>query len=272
MTHLKDHGPAGRVDRPTKILSVGLGRTGSYSMALALRTLGYRDVFHAVDFIDSPSTWRLLDRAANASFSSLPTHSGCPFSRAEWDELFGPCEAITDVAGPLAPPLIATYPEARVVLVHREFDAWWRSVETTLLPIMWGPMAEVFRVALEPLIGSCMVTTGRKLLLGWARARDLEDFKAKAREAFERHERDIVEVVPPTMLLHYRIGDGWEPLCQFLSKEVPAIPFPHANETAVMKKRLLDKQVRIVKDVSRMILPFLGIVALLLAATVWLSS
>ena len=27
-----------------------------------------------------------------------------------------------------------------------------------------------------------------------------------------------------------RVSDGWEPLCQFLETEVPAIPFPHENK------------------------------------------
>ena len=36
-------------------------------------------------------------------------------------------------------------------------------------------------------------------------------------------------LVPPDRLLEWDISDGWEPLCKFLGKPVPDIPFPHAN-------------------------------------------
>lgn len=36
-------------------------------------------------------------------------------------------------------------------------------------------------------------------------------------------------LVPPDRLLEWDISDGWEPLCKFLGKPVPDVPFPHAN-------------------------------------------
>ena len=30
-------------------------------------------------------------------------------------------------------------------------------------------------------------------------------------------------------LLVYNIKDGWEPLCEFLGKPIPAVPIPHDN-------------------------------------------
>lgn len=32
-------------------------------------------------------------------------------------------------------------------------------------------------------------------------------------------------------VLHYRITDGWEPLCNFLGKPVPAVNFPRVNKS-----------------------------------------
>ena len=37
-------------------------------------------------------------------------------------------------------------------------------------------------------------------------------------------------IVPASNLLVYRVGEGWERLCQFLHLEVPALPFPHENK------------------------------------------
>lgn len=36
-------------------------------------------------------------------------------------------------------------------------------------------------------------------------------------------------LVPKERLLEWQIGDGWEPLCEFLDKPVPDVPFPYAN-------------------------------------------
>lgn len=36
--------------------------------------------------------------------------------------------------------------------------------------------------------------------------------------------------MPKEKLLEYQLGSGWEPLCEFLGKPVPDVPFPHLNE------------------------------------------
>lgn len=36
-------------------------------------------------------------------------------------------------------------------------------------------------------------------------------------------------MVPPERLLEWSAEHGWEPLCNFLGKEVPDEPFPHLN-------------------------------------------
>jgi hypothetical protein len=228
-------------------------------MSIALKQLGYIDVFHAVDALDDLEIWASLERAADATFPSLPSYTGKGFSRSQWDELFGPCEAITDIAGPFALSLIAAYPEAKVILVTRDFDKWWKSVDETLVPMIWGPVSEVFSRCIEPLLGSRMIAAGRKMLLGWSRTKNLEEFRENSRMAFDRHEREIMGAVPQERLLYYRMGDGWEPLCRFLDAEAPDGKFPHANEQAAMKKKILDKQIRMIKEVGSRMVPYLGV-------------
>ena len=38
-------------------------------------------------------------------------------------------------------------------------------------------------------------------------------------------------------LLEWTVLDGWEPLCEFLGKEVPDESFPHVNDAAGFKGR-----------------------------------
>jgi hypothetical protein len=52
-----------------------------------------------------------------------------------------------------------------------------------------------------------------------------------ARAAFEEHYARIRAVAPKERLLEYHVRDGWEPLCEFLGKEVPEGEFPRVNDT-----------------------------------------
>jgi hypothetical protein len=36
-------------------------------------------------------------------------------------------------------------------------------------------------------------------------------------------------LVPKERLLEWYVGDGWQPLCEFLDKPVPEVEFPHVN-------------------------------------------
>ncbi|KAK4497712.1 hypothetical protein PRZ48_010365 [Zasmidium cellare] len=57
---------------------------------------------------------------------------------------------------------------------------------------------------------------------------DLYNGEALKRGYLE-HNQHIKDIVPKENLLTYRPGDGWEPLCRFLGKDVPDTPFPKAN-------------------------------------------
>jgi hypothetical protein len=51
------------------------------------------------------------------------------------------------------------------------------------------------------------------------------------RQAYLEHYARIRELVPADNLLEFNPTDGWEPLCKFLGKPIPATPFPHVNNT-----------------------------------------
>jgi hypothetical protein len=45
--------------------------------------------------------------------------------------------------------------------------------------------------------------------------------------------------LPPNRLLEWQAADGWEPLCEFLNKPVPAnMPFPKGNPTTEWMQRV----------------------------------
>jgi hypothetical protein len=260
--------------RPTQVLSLGLMRTGTSSMCEALTLLGYKDVYHGIKSLDSPSDWEVFSRAADASFPELPSYTGKPFSRAEWDEVFGPCEAITDIGSVFAPQLVETYPEAKVVLVKREYDRWYKSFDEEVLGSLFGSVADFFVTRVEPLFGSVAGVANRKMVYGFFQASDVEEVRRNAREAYEKHYEKIREMVPPERLLEFNLKDGWIPLCEFLGKEVPADwvgrehEFPHVNDAEAMRKKIIEQQVKMLKKAGRVIAPWL--VAGAAIASLWL--
>ena len=50
------------------------------------------------------------------------------------------------------------------------------------------------------------------------------------KDQYRRHNAVVKALVPASQLLVYRVGEGWERLCQFLQAEVPDSPFPHENK------------------------------------------
>ncbi|KAF4341778.1 hypothetical protein FBEOM_4289 [Fusarium beomiforme] len=249
--------------RDMKVLCLGLPRTGTASMAEALTILGYKDVFHGIKAIDDNEVWAKLERATDASFPNLPSYTGKPFTREQWDDIWGESEAVTDVASLYAPQLIETYPDAKVILVIREYDKWFKSVDESVLQHLWNPIASFSISVVEPVLGSRAGPAARKQMLGLFQASTVEDARKNGRETYERHHRVIREMVPKDQLLEYRMGQGWEPICEFLDKPVPEQEFPWVNEAAELKRLIMEKIKRNTTAAAMVILPWAGAVAAL---------
>ena len=53
----------------------------------------------------------------------------------------------------------------------------------------------------------------------------------KLKSCYKKHNLYVKSIVPKENLLVWNVKDGWEPLCKFLGKKVPAGPIPHDNRT-----------------------------------------
>jgi len=80
----------------------------------------------------------------------------------------------------------------------------------------------------------------RRLLLGHFRASSGDEILRKARSKFVARYEHIRDIAPPERLLEYKLGTGWGPLCQFLSKEEPQEEFPRLNDEQVMKEKIVE--------------------------------
>eukprot|EP00747_Dinoflagellata_sp_TGD_P017016 gnl/TRDRNA2_/TRDRNA2_125531_c0_seq1.p1 gnl/TRDRNA2_/TRDRNA2_125531_c0~~gnl/TRDRNA2_/TRDRNA2_125531_c0_seq1.p1 ORF type:complete len:283 (-),score=29.66 gnl/TRDRNA2_/TRDRNA2_125531_c0_seq1:10-858(-) len=51
----------------------------------------------------------------------------------------------------------------------------------------------------------------------------------RCRKAYKNHNEAVKRIVPPDKLLEFDATKGWEPLCRFLGRPQPALPFPHSG-------------------------------------------
>jgi hypothetical protein len=126
--------------------------------------------------------------------------------------------------------LMALYPQARIVLNVREPAAWYDSTRDTLWVIQrvlpwWFPRA-------ARRMHDDVIWQGR---FGGQFA-DRE----RALAIYEAHLQEVRRTVPPERLLEFDVKQGWEPLCAFLDRPVPAgEPFPHRNDRAFFRRVII---------------------------------
>ena len=53
------------------------------------------------------------------------------------------------------------------------------------------------------------------------------------------HNEQVQARGPAERLLVWEVGEGWEPLCEFLDAPVPERPLPHANERDAFVERVI---------------------------------
>lgn len=163
---------------------------------------------------------------------------GKPFTRTEWDQLLSEYGAVTDVpALAFSEDLIHAYPEAKIVLMERDIDKWFKSFDDAVVKVMWGKWGHLI-ASLDP----WFVGPIRDVHLRWARlwmgVNSAEEMRTKAKEKYQEHYDLIRRVVPKERLLEYELGSGWEPLCKYLGKDIPAVEFPRVNETDSMHEKV----------------------------------
>jgi hypothetical protein len=125
--------------------------------------------------------------------------------------------------------LAAANPYAKIVLTVRDPEAWYESAAATIFARMLefqalrsdpGAVDPARRRHME-MIDTLIVenTFGGSLA------------KEHAIGVFNAHNEEVRSLVPPTRLLVYESGEGWDPLCAFLDIPSPATPYPKVNST-----------------------------------------
>ncbi|KAF4969807.1 hypothetical protein FSARC_3032 [Fusarium sarcochroum] len=236
-------GNSAKQDDGLKIIHAGLYRTATGSMAKAYRILGYNAQHALEDLWNLP--WVRLEQAAEATWPHLANLPGYtfksedgtvrprpPFTRADWQTIWGEFDVATDMASPFVLELIKAYPDAKVVIVQREFESWWPSFESRVISQLYDPMKKFF---VWRILGMRSIHTMEKIHAGFFSADEYSKkaIELRAKDAYEEYYRKVREAVPleSGRRLDYTMGSGWEPLCEFLGKDVPDVEFPRVNDS-----------------------------------------
>ena len=205
-------------------------------MQRALTILGF-PCYHYMSVIGNTKDAEVWIEALDAKFLG----KGSPFTLENWDQLLGNHAAVADLpAIAFAEDLICCYPDAKVILVERDIEDWYRSFNDAVILNVWSPFNR-FVARIDPYFVGRLKRLSDHWTEGWMGVHSRVEMQAIAREKYREHYALVERVTPPKRLLKLKLGHGWEPLCQFLGLPVPDVNFPRINDS-----RALDEKVGLI--------------------------
>lgn len=202
------------------VIGTGVGRTGTYSLKLALNRLGLGPCHHMEEVLMNMPV-------------QVPLWSAALAGRPDWDAVYAGYGSAVDwpTAG-FFRALLTAYPTAKFVLTHRSPESWADSFGETIYKLLAS------RDQAPPEMKDWLdMAAGVVIKTGFPEGLDRDGLI----KAFNAHNAAVKNTIPARQLLVYQVKDGWAPLCEFLGKPVPSEPFPRTNDRAEFWERVTGK-------------------------------
>jgi hypothetical protein len=216
-----------------KLIGVGWGRTGTFSLKAALEILGFGPCYHMMELLRRPEHVVHWQNAVNGG-------------NVDWGTLFHGYKAAVDYPTCQHWVNIGRYfKDAKFVLTVRDPDSWYESVKTTIYraePNLFGkfkimmqlPFSKEKRRRLE-------VFRFIKYSIWETDFNGRFDDREYAIKKYCDHIDEVRSAVPEDKLLVYDVKSGWEPLCKFLGVDIPEdVPFPVLNKRDQFSRMLRE--------------------------------
>ena len=203
-----------------QVIGAGVGRTGTYSLKLAINQLGLGPCHH-------------MEAVLQNMPAQVPLWSAAVKGEPDWNAIYDGFESAVD--WPTAAyfrDLIKAFPSAKFILTERDPDNWADSFGATIYKLLAG------------------LDEGPPEMKAWLdMANDTIDktgFPAgldrdQLAQAFVAHNEAVKATIPADQLLTYEVKQGWAPLCEFLGVPVPTGEFPRTNDRAEFWDRVTGK-------------------------------
>src|SRR6185437_16822684 len=188
-----------------RVIGVGLNRTGTTSLALALDELGFGPCYNLRTLNSEPH--RAADWIAAEKDPAL----------TDWERIFRGFEsAVGSPTSAFWREITGAFCSAKVILTVRPADGWYESVGVTIA------------AALAPQPATLEPPAAQQLSQEDAEAKANDEFQERiwereiggdfsdrdqTIEAFDKHIADVRANVPADRLLVYSVREGWGPLC-----------------------------------------------------------
>jgi hypothetical protein len=203
-----------------QVIGVGVGRTGTYSLKLAINELGFGPCHHMEEVLHNMSV-------------QVPLWADVVAGNPDWAKVYaGYSSAVDWPTACFFRELAAEFPSAKFVLTHRSPERWANSFGATIYELLAGKdqappeMHDWLEMASNVISKS-----------GFSPGLDREGLA----NAFIAHNEAVKAAIPADQLLEFEVKDGWEPLCSFLEVPVPNGDFPRTNDRGEFWDRVHGK-------------------------------
>ncbi|CAK8676506.1 unnamed protein product [Clavelina lepadiformis] len=224
-----------------KVICSGMPKTGTKTLASALKTLGYNVYdFEEQVFYIGRDLQKVMDEG---------------WTVEDLRRIYKGVDAVTDVPGcTLWEELYHAFPEAKVIHTERSSEEEWVRSFQKQIDVLMAHQSTRWLMQFS--------STGRQLRRFLNTAFRLQasalpfspfyisPFNASlAKLRYREHNANVHAVTSRDRILHFKFKDGWDPLCKFLGVQQPNKPFPHRNKGGeiageIIEKSLLFQQIR----------------------------
>ena len=194
---------------PVNVIGAGVGRTGTYSLKLAINQLALGPCHHMEEVLHNMPV-------------QVPLWVAALKGHPDWEAIYkGYHSAVDWPTACFFRELSTAYPSAKFVLTHRSPESWAESFSETIYKLLAGrdKAPQEMQALLEMAYGVINKT-------GFPGGLDV----AGLTKAYIAHNNAVKAAIPANRLLVYQVKDGWGPLCAFLGAPVPVDPFPRTND------------------------------------------
>ncbi len=203
-----------------KVIGVGVGRTGTYSLKLAINQLGFGPCHHMEEVLHNQPV-------------QVPLWVSAVQGHANWNAIYKGYESAVD--WPTAKyfrELHSAYPEAKFILTDRSPERWAQSFSHTIYRLL--AQRDEAPEEMQAWLDMCNDT-----IVGTGFPQGLDE--AGLINAFNAHNDAVKQAIPAQQLLVFQVKQGWQPLCEYLNVTAPTEPFPRTNDRAEFWDRVSGK-------------------------------
>jgi hypothetical protein len=191
-----------------KVIGTGLGRTGTYSLKLALNELGLGPCYHMEEVILNMPSF-------------LPKWQEAVAGKPDWAAIYdGYPSAVDWPTASYFRELYAAFPRAKFVHTVRSPESWVASFSETIHKLLQT------KDDAPPQMRDWLEMSAKAIAKAGIGASSTPEQLARI---FETHTAEVKAAIPAQQLLIFEAKQGWAPLCEFLGTTVPTTDFPRTN-------------------------------------------